>query len=125
MARIGRVVWAAQIPGGFGQVGEVGLGVDRGDRLTEAAAPVRGKDRLGGEQQVRPHLAFRRGQPQWTQRGAEDLRGEVLGVGTVADPRVHQPVEPVDVVAVHRLPVAVGVIVNHVQVADVAAADHG
>ena len=86
---------------------------------------MRGENRLRRRQEIRAHFTFRRRQLQRPEGRPEDLRREIFGVGPVADPCVHQAVETLDVVAIDRLPVGIGIGVNHAEVGDAGFARGG
>ena len=87
---------------------EVDVGIDVGDFQARPAPPVRRQHGPGGSQQVGPHFALGCRQPQRTESRSEDLRSEILGVGTVPHLAVHQPVQTADIVEIGRVPVWVG-----------------
>jgi hypothetical protein len=74
---------------------------------------LRRKDRPRGVAQIGAHLRDAGTQPQRPQRRQEDLSGEVLGVGLVADPGVYGAVHPGRVVLVDGFPVRVAIIRRH------------
>ena len=77
---------------------------------------MRRQDRPGRDQQVRPHLTLRRSQAERPEGRPEHFGGEVLSIGAVPHLCAHQPVEPLDIVPVHRFPVRIYVGVYQSQV---------
>src|SRR5204863_5569963 len=82
--------------------------IDGSDLGPVVTPPVRREDATGGGEEVGADLADGCGDPERSEGGPEHLRGQVLGVASVADPAVHDAVEPFDVVQVDRLPAGVG-----------------
>ena len=89
--------------------------VDRRDLVPERRAPVRGENGSRGRAQVAADLADAGGKPQRPQGREKDLRGEVFGIGAVADAGEDRPVHPGGVVLVDGLPIRIAVAADYPQ----------